>query len=117
MRAELAMTAQHVVDQWQPGEDGWDERLGTGGICDEVARAMSEVLSSLEGVEIQEGGQEGDDHLYLVAYDADEAFAVDIQPGVYETGGGYSWKKIKNAKIGPGDVVIAELDRDLISDW
>lgn len=117
LRADLAAAAQRVIDEWQPDEYGWDEGFGAGGACDEVAKAMSEVVAGLEGVEIQDGGHEGDDHAYLVVYDADEAFAVDIPPDIYETGGGYSWKKVEGARISPGDILITELDRDLISDW
>ena len=117
MRAELAAAAQQAVDEWQPDEDGWDEELGAGGACDGVSRAMAEVLASVEGAEVVDGGQEGDDHAFNVIYDDKDAYAVDIPAGVYETGGGYSWRKIDGAAIGPEDVSIVELDRDLVADW
>lgn len=117
LRPELAAAAQKVLDEWVQDEDGWDEDLGAGGACDEVSRAMHGVLSSLEGVEIEEGGQDGDDHSFLVAYDDDEAWAVDVPPGVYETGSGYAWRKIEGALVRAEDVSITEVDRDLLATW
>jgi hypothetical protein len=117
LRGSLAAAAQGAIDEWLPDDEGWDEELGAGGACDAVSRAMSEVLGSLEGVDVADGGHEGDDHAFLVVYDHDEAYAVDVPPGVYETGGGYSWRKIDGASVEPGDVTISEVDRDLVADW
>ena len=118
LRSELALAAQAVVDEWQQDEEGVDEELGGGGVCDRVSDAMSSVVSNkIDGVEFTEGGQPGDDHAYFIVYDEDEAFAVDIPPSVYETGGGYSWKKRQDAKIEPADISIYEVERDLVADW
>jgi hypothetical protein len=118
LRSELAQAAQAVVDEWTQDEEGFDEELGVGGACDQVSEAILSVLAEkLEGVEFTEGGQPGDDHAYTIVYDEDEAFAVDIPPSVYETGGGYSWKKRKDAKIEPDDVMFSEVERDLVADW
>jgi hypothetical protein len=118
LRPQMAAAAQTVIDDWTQDEDGWDEELGGGGACDRVADAMREVIANaISDVEFQDGGQDGDDHAFLITYDADEAFAVDVPSSVYETGGGYSWKKIQDAQVEPGDVVIWEVDRDLIVDW
>ncbi len=72
-------------------------------------------IGRLPDVEIVDGGHDGDDHAYVIVYSIDEAYAVDIPPGVYETGGGYSWKKISNAVITPEDVIIEEVDRDEVA--
>lgn len=117
LRPELAAAAQKVLDEWVQDEDGWDEELGSGGACDEISKAMTEVLYSLDGVEVADGGQDGDDHAFPVVYDDDEAYAVDIPPRVYETGGGYSWKKIEGALVREEDVSIVELDRDIVATW
>jgi hypothetical protein len=103
LRPELAAAAQTVVDDWVLDED---DDYGGGGVCDDVAQALSGVISSLPGVEVVDGGHDGDDHAWVVVYDDTEAFAVDVPPGVYETGGGYAWKKIEGAKVSPDDIVI-----------
>lgn len=117
LRPELARAAQKVVDSWEQDEEGMDDEFGEGGVCDFVARAMSAVLVNIEGVELTDGGQDGDDHAFVIVYDDKDAFAVDIPPGVYETGGGYSWKKIDGAVVRPNDVLVHEIKRsDVVGD-
>ena len=111
LRADMASAAQAVVDEWEQDEDGWDEEFGSGGACDRVSEALAEVVARLDGVEIVDGGHDGDDHAWLIVYDHAEAYAVDVPPGVYEEGGGYSWRKIDGARIGPEDVAIWRVDR------
>jgi len=117
-RNEIARVAQIVVDQWEVDEDGVDDVYGGGGCCDEVAKEISDVLAN-QGFSLVDGGQDGDDHAYVIAHNGDEAFAVDIHPEVYETGGGYSWTKIPGAKIDPADVMIDRMDwilEDMLED-
>lgn len=110
LRPQLAAAAQREYDAWQQDDEGLDEECGEGGICDLVADGIGDVLGK-HGIDFTEGGHEGDDHAWLIAYDDRDAFGVDIAPGVYETGGGYSWKKRKGVKIGPEDVVVFKLKR------
>ena len=118
LRHELASAAQSVIDNWEQDDDGISFDLGEGGVCDQVAEAMSSVIdNALSDISVSDGGQDGDDHAFIIVYDEKDAFSVDIPPGIYETGGGYSWKKIKDAKISPDDIVIWRVDRDLVSDW
>jgi hypothetical protein len=107
LRGRLAEAAQTVVDAWGQDEDGFDEELGTGGPCDRVADAMSGVLAeALPDAEVEDGGQDGDDHAFLLVTLGGERFIVDVPPRVYEVGGGYSWKKIPGARISEDDVVV-----------
>jgi hypothetical protein len=103
----MAVAAQAVVDAWEQDEDGVDEELGTGGVCDRVTDAMRTVIASaLPDVDIQDGGQEGDDHAFLLVDFKGQCYVVDVPPGVYETGGGYVWRKIQGARITAADIVI-----------
>lgn len=112
LRPLLAQAAQAVVDEWVQDEEGFDEDLGAGGICDVVSQALSAVVgSSIPDVEMLDGGHDGDDHAWLIVVSGSEAAGVDIPPSAYETGGGYNWKKIHGAQIGPDDVAVWKIDR------
>ena len=107
LRGRLAEAAQVVVDAWVQDEEGYDVELGQGGACDRVADAMSSVImEALPDAMIDYGGQDGDDHAFLLVGRDGEVFIVDVPPGVYERGGGYVWRKIPGAVILPEDVVV-----------
>lgn len=110
LRQQMASAVQVLYNQWEQ-VDGMDEELGGGGICDQVADSIAGIVHSIDGVETTEGGQDGDDHAYVVAYNQTEAYSVDIPPGVYESGGGYNWAKIPDVVIDAGDVSIYPLNR------
>jgi len=117
LRPALAEAAQKIVDAWEQDEEGLDLELGAGGVCDQVAQAMIDVIyEHLEGVEATCGAPEGEDHEWVVVTDGKEAFVVDIHPTVYETGAGYSWQKILGAEIRADDVAIDALDMDLVGE-
>ena len=118
LRSKLAEAAQSVLDKWHQDDDGYDEEFGEGGACDAISREMSEVVYlNIGNVQITDGGQDGDDHAFIIVYDESEAWAVDIPPSVYETGGGYKWRKIPDARVDPEDIIIWKVDRELIPDW
>lgn len=85
---------------------GQDEDYG--GICDEIALEIGGILSSA-GINTVDGGHDGDDHAFIVAYNDNEAFIVDIPYNLYETGGGYNWKKIHGVQFIEDDVVISPI--------
>jgi len=112
LRPELAAAAQAVIDDWIQDEEGFDPDLGAGGVCDQVSEAMSSVITSaIDGVGILDGGHDGDDHAWLIVHDGSEAAGVDIPPSVYETGGGYNWRKLEDARVDPEDIAIWKLNR------
>lgn len=107
LRPKLAEAAQKIYDQWNQDSEGVDETSGTGGICDEISEAIGSVIAQkVAGAELFSGGQEGDDHAFIVVQRDDEAFGVDIPPGVYESGGGYNWRKKEGVTFSPEYVVI-----------
>lgn len=83
LKPHLAKVAQDVFETW----DEWPC-----GCCDEIAREMAGVINEhLPHVDIMDGGQEGDDHAWLIVCDSMTTCGVDIPYSHYEIGGGYSW--------------------------
>jgi tRNA nucleotidyltransferase/poly(A) polymerase len=117
LRNQFVSAAQSIVDAWHQDEDGMDDELGSGGICDRIASALASVINSnISNVDITDGGQDGDDHAFIIVYNDQEAFGVDISPGVYETGAGYNWRKIPGAKIDTADIDIWKINRKDLGD-
>lgn len=116
LRSEMAAAAQRIVDEWQQDEEGIDEVYGAGGACDEVAHALIDIIQSKTDADAVCGSPDGEDHEWVAVSDGREAFVVDIPPGVYETGGGYSWKKIEGAEVTPQDIIIAEVPKEDLAD-
>ena len=107
LRPKIAQSAQNVYDDW--AED--DMISGSGGICDEIANAIADVIhSNIDEVETVDGGQEGDDHAWVIAHNGTEVYGVDIPHQIYERGGGYNWVKIPGVTFQPNHVEIRKLD-------
>jgi hypothetical protein len=106
LRDHLASAAMTVYESWEQDEDGIDPMLGGGGICDEIAKEIGNILAR-NGFDIGDGGQ--DDHAWVVAVMDGRAFSVDIPCRLYETGAWYSWTKKKNVQLTGKDVEIHEI--------
>lgn len=106
---DLATAAQSVYDAWDQ-VDGFDEELGTGGICQDIASAMVETLSA-HGVEhaLSVHAAVGENHVFVVALLGDGVYEIDIPPHVYETGSGYTWAKKPGVAMTGKDVVFTRL--------
>lgn len=112
LRPQMAAAAQNVYDEWEPDEEG-DDVFGGGGICDAISGAIAGVIVSHMDANTAEGGQDGDDHAWTIAYsptEASEVYGVDIHPYVYERGSGYSWTKIPGVRFDADDVEIFPVD-------
>lgn len=107
LRPQIAIAAQQIYDDWE--QDEFDE----GGICDQISMAISGILTSAD-IDCTEGGHDGDDHSYIIAYNESAAYLVDIPYDIYEIGGGYSWTKIPNVVFDESDIVIEPTHRP---DW
>ncbi len=112
LRPQMAAAAQKVYDEnvSANADDSDDEH----GICDEIAREIAGVIvSNIDSVEVDDGGQEGDDHAWVIAYRGKEVYGIDIPYHVYETGGGYSWELKVGVRFEPDQVSIFPLDIDV----
>lgn len=113
-KSKLAAAAQKVYDGWDADSDSenGDPEVGFGGICQDIADAMAEVLNQA-GIECATvSAAIGEQHVYVVARLDAGVFSVDIPPSVYEHGAGYNWKKIPNVKFTAPDIQIDKIDAD-----
>lgn len=111
LKPKFVEAAQEVYDDWIQDEQGHDQVYGTGGICDQIAEKMGWALvGALESVSAVDGGQPGEGHAWIVAYNNKEAYGVDLPAGVYEDGYNYNWTKIEGVTIQPDHIEIFKVD-------
>ena len=112
LRPLMVQEAQKIYDDWEQDEEGMDDAIGSGGICDQIAEAIMGIISmNISGVEVTLGGQDGDEHAWSIAYNHHkEMYGIDIPHQKYETGGGMSWKKIPGVKFELEDIEIWKID-------
>jgi hypothetical protein len=110
LRSEIAAAVQEVYDGWEQGEDC---DLGSGGICDLMAEAIGSVLNN-HNIDFTDGGQEGDDHAFVIAFDPTDAYVVDVPYHLYESGSGFSWTKIEGVIFSADDIEVVPVARP---DW
>jgi hypothetical protein len=108
----MAQAAQQVYNSWTQDEEGLDEELGHGGICQDIAEAMSSVLSANGYDAATVSAQIGEQHVWVIAQTSDGVYEVDIPPSLYETGGGYTWKKIPDVVFDESYIHIGRLTPD-----
>ena len=115
MRPAFAVAAQKVYDEWEQDDEGMDPTLGPGGICQDIAESIGDILT-YAGIDctIMEA-QTGDQHVWVLAYDDEGGVHVDISPSVYESGGGYSWSKLPDVEFDGGDIDIWRADEDTVA--
>lgn len=131
LRPQFAAAAQEVYDEWDASDevDG-DWQVGQGGICHLIAdKILDVVASNIPDLNMTTISSSHEVHVYVVAgrttiidpepppVTEDEYYSIDIRPYIYETGGGYNWKKIPDVVFTPDDITIdwaepLELDED-----
>ena len=107
LRRAMADAANAVLDEWEQDIDGYSEQYGYGGCCDQIACELAGIVS-MAGFDTEEGGQDGDEHAYVIATKDGRSYAVDINPYLYESGAGYSWRKRAGIVVTPEDILIGE---------
>lgn len=105
----FASLAQKVYDDWAQDDEGYDEELGSGGICQDIAGEISGKLNEMGYDATTVSAQVGEQHVWTVVKADEGTYEVDIPPGVYESGGGYTWSKKPGVEFTAGDVIINRL--------
>lgn len=111
LKNNMAKAAQNAYNEWEQDESGQDEIFGGGGICDDISMKLAEVIAdNILNVNLTEGGQQGDEHMWLIAHRDNEVYGVDIPPSIYEIGGGYVWDKIPDVIFSPEHINIWKIE-------
>lgn len=105
----MAMAAQREYDSWYQNEEGMDEEMGTGGICHLIAEKLADILLE-NGIDAATVSSNYEQHVYVVARFYEGVYIIDIPYSVYETGGGFTWKKLPNVKFDTHHVTIGRID-------
>ena len=100
---ELINAAQEEYDKWEQDEEGYGESYGYGGICHLIAERIIDRISAA-GITCTTVSSDHEVHVYSVIRLPNSSatpgiYEVDIRPYIYETGGGYIWKKIPYIKF------------------
>ena len=113
----LAMVAQDVYDDWDQ-IDGYSEAYGTGGICDDIAQEMAEVITRKLRLNAYSQYNEYDTHtsVFVQIDEIQGLIKVDIHPSNYEVGYGYTWQKIPNVRFNSGMVSVEDFS-DFYSEY
>ncbi|WP_411839596.1 hypothetical protein [Paracoccus sp. ME4] len=106
----IIAAAQSELDAWQQDEEGMDEKLGSGGACQEISDAIARIIGGAGGTTAEIFTEFDGGHVFLMAHLDEGAFSVDIPPFVYEYGAGYSWTKREGVRLSPDDLVIQKLE-------
>jgi hypothetical protein len=114
LRGTLARVAQSVYDDWGPDEDGniWCRtEQSSGGICHLIADDLCDAIGKA-GFECTTYSHDDIVHVSVFVKTAEGLVHVNIDPYLYETGGGYSWQKKPNVRFKPEDISIEILNSD-----
>ena len=108
-----------ILPKIQKAYDDWDEidvdTYAGGGICHILADAICDVLGN-NGIECTPVSSSHEQHVYVAGKFSEGIYIIDIPYHIYETGGGFSWKKIPNITFETGDVTFYRASSDP-ADW
>lgn len=112
IRSQLASAAQRVYDAWEVDPSGEvDDEYAGGGICHDIADGLLSVLNH-HNIEAHSVSSSHEVHVYVVGAFKEGVFKIDVPYSIYETGGGYSWKKIEDVTFDANDIDIDKIDSD-----
>lgn len=110
---EICQKIQIEYNAWDQSDSEFgDGDLGFGGICQNFAEIISDVLNQ-HGIDASTvSSQCGEQHVYTIAKMSDGVYEIDIPYHIYETGGGYNWKKIENIIFDSSHVSIDRISNN-----
>jgi hypothetical protein len=111
---KLIEAAQKVYNRWEQDANGKDYTgldIGGGGICHLIADKFVDIISNVTEYVTTESADYMQ-HVYAIAAFQEGLYKIDIYPYTYETGGGFTWKKIPDIEFEVSDLTIEQLDRD-----
>jgi len=111
LKYKLSQCAQKVYDDWFQNEEGYDEMVGYGGICHLIADEMVSILYDND-IDCTTISSDHEVHVYVVCKLEEGVFKVDIPYSLYETGCGYTWKKIDKVSFNEDFIYIDQLSYD-----
>jgi hypothetical protein len=112
VKDDMVKVAQKQYDDWKQDQNGQDVEVGGGGICHLIADDLISVLYRHKIDNVQSVCSNYEQHVYIVGQFKEGIYEIDIPYNVYETGGGYSWKKIPDVEFNRNDIVISRLSSD-----
>lgn len=112
VKDDMVKVAQEQYDAWKQDHNGQDVKLGGGGICHLIADDLINVLYRHKIDNVQSVCSNYEQHVYVVGQFKEGIYEIDIPYNVYETGGGFSWKKIPDVEFNRNDIVINRLSGD-----
>ena len=112
IRDELAAAAQKEYDDWIQDEEDYNEELGGGGICHLIAEKLIDVLYNHGINRCQTVSSCHEQHVYVVGQFREGIYLIDVPYQYYETGGGFTWKKIPNVKFSGDYIHVYRLDNN-----
>jgi hypothetical protein len=108
---EIAKVAQAQYDSWQQDAEGYDEKVGYGGICHLIVDAILPILDRA-GFVCTSLSLDSEVHVLTIVQAREGVFSLDIPYSVYEQGGGYTWTKLPDVKIEPDDIMLHKIFSD-----
>jgi len=112
VKDEMVKVAQEQYDGWQQDEHGENIELGRGGICHLIADDLIGVLYKHKIDNVQSVCSSYEQHVYIVGQFKEGIYEIDIPYDIYETGGGFTWKKRPDVTFSREDIVIRRLSSD-----
>jgi hypothetical protein len=101
LAGQLVAAAQCEYDDWDEADV---DKYAGGGICHLIAERLVGILDQA-GIEACSIASCHEQHVYVACQLAEGVITLDIPPGVYERGAGYSWSKLANVVLTANDLV------------